>query len=146
MSALKLILKTDDPGLQSLRSNVKFLDKKVVGCGEEFPIEAPRKNNYRSKINRRVELLFFEPGQEPELDCHPGGACQPILCDVYNPKMYVYTPVPVAPARWRKREGVRSSTRRRSTLRAPGRGSPRTSSRPDRRRLHHPPQPEDGAP
>ncbi len=100
---LKQMLGADDTKMKALRGALKWVDggKKTVGCGEEFPIDSPRKNNYRSKINRRVEILYFDPGQEPKLDCHGGpGSCNAILCEVYNPKMYKYThitppPIPV---------------------------------------------------
>ncbi len=100
MDYLKKTLEVDDAGLAAARAKLNFLGPKRVGCGENFPIEAPRQNNYRSKINRRVELLFFEPDQVPKLDCHPGSNCNAILCEVYNPKMYKYThitPVPKPP-------------------------------------------------
>ncbi len=92
---------TDDAGLAELRTNFasKFLPPNLAGCGEHFPIEAPRRNNFRSRINRRVEILYFPPGQEPRMDCHPGGsACTPLLCEVYNPLMYSYTHLPVPPS------------------------------------------------
>ncbi len=103
MDTLKSSMKVDDTEMAAARAALKFLDPQRVGCGENFPIEQPRKLHYRSKINRRVELLFFDPDQVPHLDCHPGATCTPVLCEVYNPKMYRYThitPSPVAPADW----------------------------------------------
>jgi Putative peptidoglycan binding domain len=97
MDYLKKMMKVDDAGLATARGSLKFIGPKRVGCGENFPIEAPRQDNYRSKVNRRVELLFFESGQVPKLDCHPGSACNAILCEVYNPKMYKYTHIPPVP-------------------------------------------------
>lgn len=97
MDQLKAMMNVDDAGLVVARGKLKFLGPKRVGCGENFPIEAPRKDNYRSEINRRVELLFFDPDQVPKLDCHPGAGCTPILCEVYNPKMYRYTHIPPVP-------------------------------------------------
>jgi hypothetical protein len=92
---LKELMDVDDAGLEEARGALKFISQKAVGCGENFPIEAPRADNYRSKINRRVELLFFEPDQVPKLDCHPGTACDPLYCEVYNPKMYKFRHIPV---------------------------------------------------
>jgi hypothetical protein len=103
MDQLKASMKVNDTEMSAARAALKFLDPKRVGCGENFPIDAPRKQNYRSKINRRVELLFFDPDQVPEMDCHPGDKCTPLLCQVYNPKMYRYThivPNAVAPGDW----------------------------------------------
>ena len=103
MDSLKSSMKVNDTEMAAARAALKFMDPKRVGCGENFPIEEPRKQNYRSKINRRVELLFFDPDQVPHMDCHPGAACTPLLCEVYNPKMYRYThiePAPVVPTDW----------------------------------------------
>jgi hypothetical protein len=95
MDTLKTLARTDANGLATLRSTMNFLGPKVVGCGENWPIEALQKQNYRSRINRRIEILFFDPGQEPTLDCHPGGSkCTPLLCEIYNLKMYKFTPLP----------------------------------------------------
>ena len=92
---LKELMDVDDAGLEGARGALNFIGPKKVGCGENFPIEAPRKDDYRSQINRRVELLFFAPDQVPKLDCHPGTACKPLFCEVYNPKMYKFTHLPV---------------------------------------------------
>jgi hypothetical protein len=55
------------------KGSVKFVDdeKKIVSCGESFPIDAKEKNNYRSQKNRRVEILFFDKDELPELNCPP---------------------------------------------------------------------------
>ncbi len=37
----------------------------VYPCGESFPIEAAQNSNYRSKTNRRVEIIFFDQGSTP---------------------------------------------------------------------------------
>lgn len=52
-------------------TDVSFIgDKnKYLGCGESFPIEEKEKNNYRSQRNRRVELLFFDQDEIPEINC-----------------------------------------------------------------------------
>jgi len=100
MTALMDAADTDENGLAQLRTGLKFLNsgKKTAGCGESWPIEAARQNNYRSAVNRRVELLFFEPGNEPQLDCHPAaGQCQPDQCEIYFSKMYTFEHIPVPP-------------------------------------------------
>lgn len=53
------------------KTAVKFIDdkKRIVACGESFPIDQKEKNNYRSQKNRRVELLFFDKDEAPELTC-----------------------------------------------------------------------------
>ena len=55
----------------SRKTSVKFIDDKkpFVGCGESFPIDAKEKSNYRSQKNRRVEILFFDKDEIPELTC-----------------------------------------------------------------------------
>jgi len=104
MCVLEDILNTDEAGLIAMRSALNFLGPQTVGCGEEFPIEAPRRNEYRSKINRRIECLFFDPGQEPQFDCHPSTTvCTPINCEIYNPKMYKFTHIPVPPTKYHRK-------------------------------------------
>lgn len=98
MDMLQNLCETDDAGLEQMRSQLNFIGPKVVGCGENWPIEKPQRQNYRSQINRRVEILFFDPGQEPKLDCHPGTSCTPVLCEIYNLKMYRFTVIPVMPS------------------------------------------------
>lgn len=95
MGVLKDMLLTDDAGLASLRSGLQFLDgaRKSVGCGEHHPIDAPGINGRRSAINRRVEMLFFDPDEAPLLDCHPSASsCTPSLCEIYNGLMYRIVP------------------------------------------------------
>ncbi|MFH1197538.1 MAG: hypothetical protein V1720_17700 [bacterium] len=52
-------------------SGVHFVDPSTpyVGCGESFPIEEKEKSNYRSQRNRRVELIFFDKDEVPEMKC-----------------------------------------------------------------------------
>ncbi|MBN2036721.1 MAG: OmpA family protein [Chitinispirillaceae bacterium] len=47
---------------------------KAVPCGETFPREKPEEDNYESAINRRVEVLFFDPAEMPRLPlpCNSG--------------------------------------------------------------------------
>jgi hypothetical protein len=40
---------------------------KAVPCGETFPREQPEEDNFESPINRRVEVLFFDPPEMPKL-------------------------------------------------------------------------------
>lgn len=59
----------DAAGVAALRGKLKFTDpdRKSLGFGERFPIEELGVDNFRSQSNRRVEILFFEPGEEPDL-------------------------------------------------------------------------------
>ncbi|HEY0077395.1 MAG TPA: hypothetical protein VGB73_02035 [Pyrinomonadaceae bacterium] len=102
IDALKEMLKTDDAGLAAFRQELRFIKdgQKDVGCGENFPIEARRFDNYRSEINRRVEILFFDPGEIPEMKCHPSAkTCVPKECELYNPKIYSFVHIPVLPVK-----------------------------------------------
>ena len=96
---LKLILETDDQGLAAFRGKLQFVDsgKPTVGCGENFPIEAPRRDNYRSRINRRVELLFFNPAELPTLNCHAGKGIKKDDCDIYQLHHFRFHHFPVPP-------------------------------------------------
>ena len=105
LEALMDVTDTDAGGLTKLRAGLKFVDdgKKTAGCGESWPIDGPRKDNYRSATNRRVEILFFAPGNEPQLDCHPAaGKCEPPECEIYFTKMYTFEHIPVPPVHLRE--------------------------------------------
>lgn len=81
---LRAELGVDAAGLAQLRAQVQTLDPAAVGCSEHHPIEGLGQDDYRSQANRRVELLFFDPGEEPALACHAGGGCDPAACDLYR--------------------------------------------------------------
>ena len=53
------------------RSGLPFCDqnKKYIACGESYPIDDAEKDNYRSQVNRRVELFFFDQANVPKIDC-----------------------------------------------------------------------------
>ncbi|MBT8399867.1 MAG: hypothetical protein KJO98_05270, partial [Rhodothermia bacterium] len=94
MHELKYALGTDDAGLAQAQSSLRFMDCEAIGCGEDFPITADRRENYKNPIDRRVEILFFDDGEEPVVNCRaPRGAC----VELYEKKMYCVTPVPVDP-------------------------------------------------
>ncbi|MFH2036788.1 MAG: OmpA family protein, partial [Candidatus Zixiibacteriota bacterium] len=50
---------------------IKWVDpnKKYVACGESFPIDEAKKDNYRSQDNRRVEVLIFDRDDTPKIEC-----------------------------------------------------------------------------
>lgn len=83
---LASILQTDEAGLASYRQALKWLPPEFVGCGENHPISSDIAQNYRSAVDRRVEILFFDPGDEPQLDaCHPSAeSCAPDQCELYR--------------------------------------------------------------
>src|SRR6185436_7130170 len=67
-----------------------------VGCGEHIPFNPARRNPFakgtdehlegpqKNPPDRRVEILFFDPGEELDLVCHPKpGKCEPAECPLY---------------------------------------------------------------
>ena len=117
MQVLRFICEVDDEGLQkiqrSLRLPQRFVDpgRLAVGCGENFPLTAnPVLDRRASKderdevrrlarTDRRVEVMFFEPGQEPKLlRCHPTPAkCVHEECEIFEERFYELTPLPCEP-------------------------------------------------
>jgi outer membrane protein OmpA-like peptidoglycan-associated protein len=83
----------DRAGVEALRAGLVFLadDLAHVGFGEDHPIEASGRDDFRSQTNRRVEILFFDPGEEPDPNVLRD---TPKLTEIYDPNLYV--PVPVA--------------------------------------------------
>jgi outer membrane protein OmpA-like peptidoglycan-associated protein/phage protein D len=103
MSELAKLLDVEVGELDGFRSALKWADeaKHCVGCGESWPIEEEGKNDFRSATNRRVEVLFFEAGEEPKLDCHPSpGKCVKSSCELYAPGKFKRTPTPAASPAW----------------------------------------------
>ncbi len=95
---LRDLLGTDDAGLSALQQGITFVDSAhaAVGCGENHPIEAPDQDQFRSATNRRVEILFFDPGEVPTFPCHPSPqTCQPGVCPIYRLHHYKFDPLPV---------------------------------------------------
>jgi hypothetical protein len=94
LEELKHALGTDDEGLQQAQQSLKYLPCESIGCGEDYPKTPDRQEFYKSAIDRRVEILFFDSGEEPILDCaKTGGICK----ELYGLKMYVLQPVQVDP-------------------------------------------------
>ncbi|MDG5816730.1 OmpA family protein [Chitinispirillales bacterium ANBcel5] len=69
-----IVAGSENPGdLKPFKDMITFVDpqNKTVGCGESFPIEAKDKPNFKSKRNRRVELLFFDSTDTPAIEVPP---------------------------------------------------------------------------
>ncbi|MGH7340958.1 MAG: hypothetical protein ACREKH_10755, partial [Candidatus Rokuibacteriota bacterium] len=81
------------------RASLAFVDaQRTVGCGENHPLTANAIENRQSQIDRRVEVLFFDPGEEPKLDCHPAkGKCVADACEIYRKKLFKLQPIPCTP-------------------------------------------------
>jgi len=98
MEVLASSLDTDQLGLAIYRTELKFFSeaRKTVGCGENWPIEKPLLDEYKSRTNRRVEIVFLEPKNEPKLECHPSkGKCEWEKCELYDPKPFVLEVIPI---------------------------------------------------
>ncbi len=93
---LQVMMGANAAGLATAREALKFLPCGAIGCGEGFPITDDRAEHYQSPVDRRVEVLFFDPGEQPALDCKkPGGACS----ELYSKKMYVFKRIAGVPPR-----------------------------------------------
>ncbi|MBU0640197.1 MAG: hypothetical protein KKB50_15130 [Planctomycetes bacterium] len=100
MAELRRILAAEGHDLEALRAQLAYVDsgRKAVGCGENFPVEAKRRDNYRSKANRRVEILFFDPEEKPHLTCPAGGGqCALERCAIYKPGLYDFEHIDCRP-------------------------------------------------
>ncbi|MFH1748264.1 MAG: peptidoglycan-binding protein [Planctomycetota bacterium] len=101
MDGIEDILGVEPAELQRLQGSLNYVNtaNPTVACGENFPIDAVGRTNYRSRTNRRVELLFFDPGEEPTMPCFgPPGNCTAPSCILYqrNPRIYTFRPIPVS--------------------------------------------------
>ena len=101
---LLIVLGINEDGLKDLRDQLKFVEKghanpaPTVGCGENFPASGATTEE-KNAVDRRVEILFFDDGEEPRLQCHPRRfQCIKSKCDLY-PKdvFYKHAPVEVEP-------------------------------------------------
>jgi outer membrane protein OmpA-like peptidoglycan-associated protein len=93
--ALRQELGEDAGGVAGLRSKLKFVDpdRKALGFGERFPVEELGVDQFRSQLNRRAELLFFEPGEEPDL---ADAEADPDTAELYLPGNFERTALPVS--------------------------------------------------
>lgn len=87
----------DAAGVAGLRSKLVFVDdaRPALGFSEYFPIEELGVDNYKSQANRRVEVLFFEDGEEPDLE---HAEADPETAEVYLPGVYRRTPLAPLPS------------------------------------------------
>jgi hypothetical protein len=99
LELLHMMMCTEDE-LNELRGKIIFVKKSpshpspVIGCGENFPASGATTEE-ENAVDRRVEILFFDPGEEPLLECHPNKFnCIKTKCDLY-PKDVHYKHIPV---------------------------------------------------
>jgi outer membrane protein OmpA-like peptidoglycan-associated protein len=95
------LLETDGDGLTILRSTLQFVrpDIPFVGCGEYKPLDQVGSNDYHSQTNRRVEVIYFDPGEEPLVPCFDG-VCVPDICELYDSNWFKRRPLPLGAVAW----------------------------------------------
>ena len=78
--------------LADLRELLLFVDdaNRSLGFSEHHPIEAVGKDNFRSQTNRRVEVLFFDVGEEPDVELAKD---EPDISELYIPGFYERIPL-----------------------------------------------------
>jgi hypothetical protein len=112
--------------LKRLRGELTWVDDnhKTMGFGEKFPIDNVTKNDFRSQSNRRVEIMMFDDGEEPNL---AEASTNPEIMETYLPGVYGKVAVkPMVSARkWRaewdrKTEPLFMDDNRAMLLDAPG--------------------------
>jgi len=94
--------------LRKIQDAVKLVRPPTQGCGEFHSRDlaeraSRRERGYREKADpprpkdRRVEILFFDPGETPPFDCHPTTdvlKCDPLKCLLYKDNSFVQRPLP----------------------------------------------------
>lgn len=100
---LLIVMGITEDGLNELRTKLNFVKKSqthpapVVGCGESFPASGATSEEANA-VDRRVEFLFFDEGEEPELKCHPKKfQCIKSKCDLHPEGFFKRNPVPAEP-------------------------------------------------
>jgi hypothetical protein len=85
---LRDALKETDAGVASLRKLLVWVDpdRKALGFSEHYPVDNLGRDQYRSQANRRVEVLLFDPGEEPDL---AAAQAHPEAAELYLPGIYL---------------------------------------------------------
>ena len=92
-------LEVDLNTLDSWSAELVFVDKgqPFVGCSGYKPLGDMDFDLYQSQTDARVEVLFFQSGQEPEVPCF-SGKCTPRACEMLDARWYKASRVsPTAP-------------------------------------------------
>lgn len=87
--ALRDELGEDEAGLATLRSKLTFVDPQheFLGFGELFPIEEMGVDEFESQTNRRVQIHFFDSGEEPDIQ---HAIDDPETSELYLPGHYAH--------------------------------------------------------
>ena len=97
--ALRDELDEDADGVVALRDQVEWADdeRRGLGFSEHHPVDNLGRDGYRSQANRRVEVLFFDDGEVPDLEraeSNPEGS------ELYLPGRYERQYVSYDPSDW----------------------------------------------
>ena len=104
----QLSLKTEAE-LAEIQKNVKLVKIPTQGCGEFHSQNLaertarraagyPEKPGPKEPLDRRVEILFFDPEEVPPFACHPTtdvNRCEPGKCELYKDSQFVPRSLPV---------------------------------------------------
>ncbi|HEU5074403.1 MAG TPA: OmpA family protein [Polyangiaceae bacterium] len=87
--AIREELGEEAAGVDALRAKLVFVDdaRKALGFGEHHAVDQVGRDNVQSQTNRRVELLFFESGEEPDLVL---AESDPDVSDLYLPGSFAH--------------------------------------------------------
>ena len=77
----------DAAGVSKLRKGLSFVDleRKALGFSEHHPVDQIGRDGVKSQTNRRVEILFFDKGEEPDLVL---AESDPNISELYLPAEY----------------------------------------------------------
>ena len=73
-------LAAEAPRLADYRARLRATEPAILGCGEEWPAERAGEDGVESAANRRVELIFFDEDELPDLGAQPAGV------SIYGPE------------------------------------------------------------
>jgi hypothetical protein len=81
-------------GVTALREQLVWVDdsRKALGFSEHHPVDKIGRDGFRSQANRRVELLNFDLGEEPDLEL---AESDPDVSDLYLPGNYQRNALPL---------------------------------------------------
>lgn len=85
--SLRAELGEDAAGVTALRDGVVWVDpeKQALGFADNFPIDTLETEKYRSQSSRRVEILFVDEGEEPDLQV---ATDDPAASDIFLKDVY----------------------------------------------------------
>lgn len=90
--ALRDELGEDEADVRALRQSLQFVDdeRKALGFSEHHPVDQIGRDGVRSQTNRRVEVLFFDKGEEPDLVL---AESDPDISEIYLPSEFQHVPI-----------------------------------------------------